>query len=154
MASVKSFFMSEMDKQVFLKIIIEKPVSGVVYGVQKGKGNNYDTIQKQSSEFDDLNFEIPVSVKFDDSGLPAFFGPFVQGPPQQRFVYIDIGTYAGQKDTSWSRRLKIPLTGISQTMLSKVPGPQVLVIQVQGKGKDGGPNCGTVKPFTGWKQSM
>jgi hypothetical protein len=23
--------------------------------------------------------------------------------------------------------------------------------RVPGKGKDGGPNCGTVKPFDGWK---
>jgi hypothetical protein len=28
----------------------------------------------------------------------------VQGPPGQRFVYIGIGTYAGQTGTPWSRR--------------------------------------------------
>ena len=139
-----------MDKQVTLRIIIERPVNGVEYGVQKGKGSKYETIQKQSSDFSDLTFEIPVSVKFDDNGVATFSGPFVQGPSQQRFVYIDIGTYAGQKDTPWSRRLKIPLTGISKTILSKNSEVQVLVTKVPGKGKDGGPNCATVKPFTGW----
>jgi hypothetical protein len=142
-----------MEKQVTLRIIIEKPVSGIEYGVQKGKGSKYETIQKQSSDSNDLTFQIPVSVKFDDNGVATFFGPFVQGPSQQRFLYIDIGAYAGQKDTPWSRRLKIPLTDISKAILSKNSANQVLVTVVPGTGKDGGPNCATVKPFTGWKLS-
>jgi hypothetical protein len=141
-----------MDKQVTLRIIIEQPVSGVEYGVQKGQGSKYETIQRQSSEnLNDLTFEIPVSVKFSDNAEATFFGPFVQGPRAQRFVYIDIGTYAGQKETPWARRLKIPLTGISE--IFKNSAAQLLVTKVPGKGKDGGPNCATVKPFLGWKLS-
>ena len=30
----------------------------------------------------------------------------MQGPSGEQFVYINIGTYAGQTNTSWSRRLK------------------------------------------------
>ena len=142
-----------MEKQVILRIVIEKPVSGVDYGVQKGKGSKHEIIQKQSSESKDLTFEIPVSVKLTENGVD-FSGPFVQGPPQERFVYIGIGTYAGQKNTPWSRRLKIPLTGVSKTMVSKDPDTQVLITKVPGTGKDGGPNCATVKPFDGWKASI
>jgi len=138
-----------MDKQIILRIILEKPVSGVDYGVQKGKGSKYEIIQKQTSDESDITFEIPVSVKMSEKGVADFSGPFVQGPPQERFIYVGIGTYAGQKNTPWSRRLKIPLTGISKTIISKESG--VLIAKVPGTGKDGGPNCATVKPFSGWR---
>jgi hypothetical protein len=80
--------------------------------------------------------------------MAALGGPFVQGPPQQRFVYVDIGTYAGQADSRWSRRLKIPLEGIPA---KTIPTGGVLEARVPGTGRDGGPNCATVKDFDGWK---
>lgn len=46
---------------------------------------------------------------FDYAGLPNSLGPFAQGPPAARFVYVDVGTYAGQKNTPWARRMKVPL---------------------------------------------
>jgi hypothetical protein len=77
----------------------------------------------------------------------------VQGPTGERFVYLDIGTYAGQKETPWSRRLKIPLRGITGAMIAELSTGKdaVLETRVLGTGKDGGPSCGTVKPFAGWK---
>src|SRR6266705_4795042 len=61
----------------------------------------------------DMENEPTVTVKTGrNDDLPNFAGPFVQGPAGERFVYIDIGTYAGQTNTPWSRRLKIPLSGI------------------------------------------
>jgi hypothetical protein len=133
------------------RIVLEKPVSGVEYGIQKGKGKNYETVQKQMAQSSDLTFEIPVSVKLDEKNNPVFLGPFAQGTPLDRFIYVDIGTYAGQKNTPWSRKLKIPLTGISKTLINKISAQQVLVTKVPGTGKDGGPSCATVKPFEGWK---
>jgi hypothetical protein len=72
----------------------------------------------------------------------------VQGPPRQRFVYLDIGTYAGQADSAWSRKLKVPLAGITGKMLA-VGG--ILETRVPGTGRDGGPSCATVQDFEGWK---
>lgn len=140
-----------MNREVPLRIILEKPLAGVLYGIQKGKGNNYETIQKQMSNSSDLIFELSVEVKYDKSNNPVFLGPFVQGSPQERFIYIDIGTYAGQRNTPWSRRLKIPFTGISKSTVEKLSSGNMLVTKVPGIGKDGGPNCATVKPFGGWK---
>jgi hypothetical protein len=84
---------------------------------------------------------------------PNLLGPFVQGPSSARFVYLDIGAAAGQIDSSWSRRLKVPLTGITAEILSRVDKAPKLIREthVPGTGKDGGPNCATVKPFAGWK---
>jgi hypothetical protein len=151
--SADKFSEETMDDELTLRIILEKPPAGVDFGLQKGRGNDYETIQKQRSKGKDLIFEFPVKVKAGGKEAPGFLGPHVQGPPGARFVYIDIGTYAGQTDTPWSRRLKIPLTGITREMLDRLSAQSqsVLETRVPGTGKDGGPTCATVKPFAGWR---
>ena len=143
-----------MERELKLRIVIEGPPPGVEFGLQKGQGSHYETVQKQRSETRDLCFEFTVRVKGERKDPnPTFLGSFVQGPPGERFVYIDIGTLAGQTDSCWSRRLKVPLRGISWDMLDRVsPDSQaVLETRVPGTGRDGGPSCATVKPFAGWK---
>ncbi len=129
-----------------------KPTPKVVFGLQKGSGSNYETIQKQIPVSNDLSFTFTVKVKGDRSKdpFPKFLGSFVQGPADNKFVYIDIGTAAGQFDTIWSRRLKIPLTGITWKDIDSLSGNSMLQASVPGTGRDGGPNCATVKPFAGW----
>ena len=138
-----------MARELILRIIIEQPPPGVDFGLQKGSGSAYEPVQTQRSQGKDLVFEFQPSIKegvFDT--MAAFAGPFVQGPPRQRFVYIDIGTYAGQADSCWSRRLKVPLEGIRAKFL-RTGG--VLETRVPGTGRDGGPACATVKDFDGWR---
>lgn len=141
-----------MNQELTLKIVLEKPPSGVDFGLQKGGGNKYETIQIQRSSDKNVEFEFTITVKVNNDGLPNFLGVFVQGPPTQRFIYIDIGTYAGQKDTTWSRRLKIHLIGISMNTIKELStnSNKILEARVPGTGRDGGPNCATVKPFSGW----
>src|SRR5690242_17345245 len=100
-----------------LRIILQNPVPGVVYGLQKGKGSNYETVQKQTAGSADSVFEFEVQVKEGEDGSPVFLGPYTQGTPADRFIYIDIGTSAGQVDSPWTRRLKIPLSGITGEMM-------------------------------------
>jgi uncharacterized protein DUF5990 len=135
-----------MDHELNLCIILEQPPEGVDFGLQKGRGSSYETVQKQRSAGNDLKFEFSAGVRAV-SPEPDFSGPFVQGPRGQRFVYIDIGALAGQSGSPWSRRLKIPLTGITPAMIA---GGKTLEARVPGRGKDGGPSCATVKPFDGW----
>ena len=137
-----------MEREVTLHIIVERPPAGVDYGLQKGRGSAYETIQTQRSSGKDLTFEFTVTAKPGRDKTPSFGGPFVQGPPAERFIYLDIGTCAGQADTCWSRRLKIPLRGITWDLLSATA---VLEARVPGTGKDGGPTCATIRPFSGWK---
>ena len=143
-----------MDQQLVLSIVLQQPPAGVDFGLQKGSGGTYETVQKQRSASGDLHFEFTVTIKRNkDSVNPDFRGPFVQGPVDGRFIYIDIGTYAGQNDSLWSRRLKIPLRGISFAMIDQLSHDSALHIgtAVPGTGSDMGPTCGTVKPFDGWK---
>ncbi len=142
-----------MEAEINLQITLIKPTPGVVFGLQKGSGNVYETIQKQIPTSNDLSFTFTIKVKGDrpKDKLPKLSGPFVQGPADGKFVYIDIGKCAGQFGTMWSRRLKIPLTGITWEVIDSLSGDAILQTNVPGIGKDGGPNCATVKPFEGWR---
>ena len=142
-----------MEREITLRIVLETPPPGVDFGIQKGRGSAYETIQTQRSTGGDLSFEFSVAVKAASAGGSADFGgPIVQGPRGGRFVYVDIGTYAGQRDTRWSRRLKIPLTGITSDLIRQASSGTngVLEARVPGTGKDGGPSCASVKGFEGW----
>jgi hypothetical protein len=138
-----------------LHIVLQKPTTDVDFGLQKGSGNTYETVQVQRSSSQDLHFDLTIVVKGErqKDSLPGLTGPFVQGANPNKFIYIDIGTYAGETSSCWSRRLKIPLTGITWDIVEKVNADSQLILEtcVPGTGKDGGPNCATVKPFEGWK---
>jgi hypothetical protein len=121
-----------------LQIILKRPTPGLDYALQKGRGRAYETVQKQRSTGEDLRFEVAVTVRNDKDGVPDFSGPFVQGARGDRYLYIDIGTYAGQRDTCWSRRLKVPLSRIT---LNLINSNSTLVGNIPGVGKNGEPNC-------------
>ena len=143
-----------MKQQLKLRIILADAPRGVDFGLQKGRGSDYETVQLQRSGSKDLQFEFAVTVtKSGEGSRRRLSGPYVQGMSGSKFVYVDIGTFAVQKDSCWSRRLKIPLDGIALGLLkhSAIGVSPVLEARVPGTGKDGGPNCGTVKPFDGWK---
>ena len=133
--------------EITLRIILERPTKDVDFGLQSGHGSAYEIAQKQRSKGADLKFEFTVTAKPSrKDALPSFTGPFVQGPSGERFVYINIGTYAGQTNTPWSRRLKIPLHGITWDMIH---GGRVLVANVPGTDEHGSPSCAS-----GWRKRV
>ena len=141
-----------MEQSISLHILLQMPPPGVDYGLQKGSGSQFVIEQKQQSAKKDLLFTLTVGLKQGKDGLPDFSGPFVQGPVGGRFIYINIGTYAGVTDSAWGRRLKIPLRDITEVMVQQATRPgYVLQTLVAGTGKDGTPSCATPKPFEGWK---
>jgi hypothetical protein len=144
-----------MNNLLKLRIVLQKPPAGILFGLQKGSGSNYETIQKQRSGMEDLYFDLEVELRGDKTKDAAllFKSPSVQGKPGEKFIYIDIGIAAGDHLSSWSRRLKVPLTGITWEDIDALilNTGCYLETRVPGTAKDGGPNCATVKPFGGWK---
>jgi Family of unknown function (DUF5990) len=53
-------------------------------------------------------------------GRPNFLGPFAQGSPRDRFVYVNAGTRAGQSNSRWDRRAKVPLGQITWELIEEV----------------------------------
>src|SRR5262249_3739679 len=143
-----------MEIELRLCIVLEFPPAGVDFGLQQRKGSGYQTIQKQRSKGNDLRFDCSVTVKDNrDDGLPNFLGPLTQGPATGRFIYIDIGRLAGQKDCEWERRLKVSLSGITWDLIQQVGADPKLLLEARlpGTAKDGGPSCATVHFLQGWK---
>ena len=132
-----------------LRIILEAPPKGVDFGLQRGRGKDYEIVQRQRSNGKDLVFTFSMEVKAGNTqSSPTLAGPFAQGPPTERFVYISSGKYAGQQKSPWGRRLKVPLPSITMAMIKS---QTVLEARVPGTAKDGGPRAATVHPIGGWK---
>src|SRR5262245_40747300 len=109
-----------MKNELTLHITLLQPPGDTDFGLQKGKGNDYETIQQQRSGKGDFHFEAVINTKQDKNDNADFTGPLVHGPIGERFLYIDIGTCAGQVDAAWSRRLKIPLSSINNKVLQQL----------------------------------
>ena len=139
-----------MNATLPIRIVLIEPPTGVLYGIQRGKGSNYTVDFAQTPKRGDVTFDFAIDAT-EKAGRPAFGGVYVQGTPARRFIYVDVGTYAGQKDTPWSRRMIVLLNGISREQVTKAltPGHR-LVASIEGTGKDGGPSCATVPLIDGW----
>lgn len=144
-----------MEATILLRITITKPNTDTDFGLQKGSGNAYEIIAKQHSVGEDVsfNFEIKITGDRDKDTLPKLSGPFVQGPAGGKFVYVNIGTYAGQLNSIWAGRMKVPLTNVTWNMADALlANPKlILATTVPGTKPNGSPNYATVKPFEGWK---
>jgi hypothetical protein len=142
-----------MKSELPLRLILLDPPATIDYGIQRGRGSTYEPMFVQQRKLGDITFDFSVTVSDSGkSGVPDFSGDFVQGTPARRFVYVDVGTYAGQKHTPWSRRMIVLLSGITLDQVKKAlkPGHR-LSASVRGTGKDGGPSCATVPIINGWK---
>ena len=146
-------FCTLMKSEVPIRLVLVDPPAGVDFGIQRGHGTAFEALFVQQAKREDLSFDLSLTVSDNrKDGLPDFQGPFAQGPPANRFIYVDVGTYAGQRDTPWSRRMKVPLQGITWPLIRKVssrPGRK-LSARIPATGKGGGPNCATVKLLGDW----
>ena len=130
-----------------LRIILVAPPPGVLFCLQRGRDERVDPVR---SDGGDVTFELTLQVKPDG---PDFRGPFVQGPKGERFIYVGIGTLAGDADSCWTRRLKIRLDGITGSQIEEVrahPGA-ILSARVAGTSQHGGPAYDTAQfQDSGW----
>lgn len=140
------------EREILLRITIEDPPAGVVFAVQHGRDQLH---QPNRSSGEPLSFDFAVRARpAGNAGGVRLLGPFVQGPPSGRFVYVNSGTYAGDASSCWSRRAKVSLNSVTEQLLGELaasPGAR-LEARIAGTAKDGGPACATVPLFgTGWR---
>jgi hypothetical protein len=141
-----------MKSDLPLRLVLVEPPASIDYGIQRGRGSNYEAMFVQQRKRGDVTFDFSIAVSENSKdGSPNFSGEFVQGTPARRFIYIDVGTYAGQKNTPWSRRMIIRLDDVTWPVIRKATTPgKRLEARIQGTGSDGGPSCATVSPIGGW----
>ncbi|RYY27964.1 MAG: hypothetical protein EOP62_05750 [Sphingomonadales bacterium] len=128
--------------EIRMRIVIEQPVAGVMHSLQSGQDHPLDPNRSESGE--PLAFDFPIRV----APGPKFFGDQVRREgPVRRFVYIRIGTMAGDHLSRWSRRMKIDIHDIGQPMIDRaIAEGRTIETRVNGTAKDGTPACATLRP--------
>lgn len=137
------------EPEIALRITLVDPPLDVAFAVQHGRAELHQLARSSGAT---ISFDFTVRVRA--ANPLVLLGPYTQGPPASRFVYINSGTYAGDKVSCWSRRAKIPLAGITPALLRELEQTKgaVLEARIAGKSRDGGPACATVPLLDGgWK---
>lgn len=140
--------MSKTERTVQVRVTVVKPPSGVSFSLQEGAAGS---VPASAHDGDRLSFDFPLKVA--DLGVTPvrFTGAFAQGPASARFVYICSGARAGQLGSRWSRRAKVPLSGLTaEIVASAMEKGMTLEGEIQGTAKDGGPACASVTLLRGW----
>ena len=132
------------DAAITLRLTLADPVPGVRYSLQKDDAP-FEPVTAGDAP---LSFDVPVRLSADN----RFLGPFVRREgPARRFVYIRIGTSAGDHASCWSRRAKIDIHDIPASLLDQARAGRTLEVVLPGRGKDGSPACATVRPLEPWR---
>lgn len=134
-----------------LRILIVDPVPGVALALQRGKSGSSALVPPSSISVDAVAFDFTVVVAPGPS--PRLLGPFVQGPPDGRFVYVCVGAYAGDTASPWARRAKIPLGGLTWPLIEALKPGGRLEASVAGRARDGSPACASIPLLPpGWRE--
>ena len=134
--------------EVRARIVIERPVVGVLHSLQEGDDAPLDP--KASKAGERLVFDFPLRIERTSDGA-KFFGKQVRREgPLRRFVYIRVGTCAGDRASPWTRRMKIDIHDIDPALLDKAMKGGVLEGTIDGTAKDGSPACATIRPVN-WR---
>lgn len=140
-----------MEFELPLRITLVAPPPGVQFCLQRGRA---ERCTPQLSGGGDLDFDCTLRAMLDGAGSGLrLLGPFAQGPPAARFIYICVGTYAGQPGSPWSRRIKVALGGITAGLAEQVQrAGGRLAASINGTARDGGPACASVPLLDGgWR---
>ena len=137
---------------VMLRIVVVDPPAGVTWALQIGRS----ALEGPSSATRiQICFTTAVRVASSSTSRTVrLLGPAVQGPPDRRFLYLNSGIRAGQTGSCWERRAKVPLRGITWSMIRAATAKQdgELEARVAGTASDGGPACASVPLLgAGWR---
>lgn len=136
-----------------IRIVVVDPVPGLSITLQRGQAAKAELVppSSQSAEAVAFDTEVTVDGRLDD-GRPRLLGATVQGPPKARFVYLGVGTYAGQAASSWGGRVKVPLGGLSWDQVNALAPGHRLVARIAGRSPKGGPALASVQLLSpGWQ---
>jgi hypothetical protein len=136
-----------------IRIVVEDPVPGLALALQEGRAGKAKLVAPNRRSAEAVAFELTVTVEGGlPDGRPRLLGPFVEGPPAARFVYLSVGKYAGQADSEWAGRVKVSLADISWAMIeARGAGPERLTARIAGRSPKGGPALASLRPLPpGW----
>jgi len=135
-----------------LCIVVEEPVRGLALALQRGQAGKATLLPPARDALAAVAFELEVTVDASlPDGRPRLLGPFVQGPPGARFVYLAVGRRAGQVESPWDGRVKVPLGGLGWDQIEELSPKGRLVARIAGQSPKGGPALASVRLLLpGW----
>lgn len=135
-----------------LRLTVVRPPPGVALALQVGHGTDPDLLAASGRDADGVSFDFALRLVPGDP--PVLRGEAAQGPPASRFVYVTWGRRAGQPDSPWDRRAKVPLAGITGALADAALASRGrrIVGRIAGTGRDGTPACASVPLLgDGWQ---
>ena len=138
-----------MKPQITIRVVLVDPPKGVAFALQRGRSDLVQAIAKSAAH---MVFEFSVVVADLTTHPIRMTGEFTQGPAAVRFVYINVGTAAGQFGSPWTRRVKVPIYRIDRRLAEAVLDDPVKALEcrIAGTGRDGSPACASVPLLSGW----
>lgn len=126
-----------------LRIVVVEPPPAVRWAVQLGRDGLLPPAHVAPGA---VTFDFTLVLAAGRDGRPTLRGPAAQGPPAERFVYVNSGRGAGDEASPWSRRAKVSLAGITPALLRDLQARPDGVLEARFLGTDrrGGPACATV----------
>ncbi len=116
--------------------------TSVRLGIQKGTV----VIEDVAGDRQSASFIVPLTVSTNSkTGKPNFLGPFAQGTPDERFIYLCWGE---RHNGTWDgfRRAKIHLSHLSYEAIDKaMESGQAIKVVVNMTNDKGGPLCASIK---------
>ena len=140
-----------MEGALPFRLVVEHPLPEVRLRIQRG----HDELLAPSHEDAEATvFEFTLRVVTGREGTLVLRGPEVQGGQSDRFVYVNWGVRAGDKESRWDRRANVSLRDLTSSVLQELlqtPGA-VIEARIEGTGDDGGPACASVEMLGGgWR---
>jgi hypothetical protein len=135
-----------------IRIIVVDPVPGLTIALQRGKAAKAALVPPSGRSADGVVFDLDVTVdgRLPD-GRPRLVGPCVQGPPEARFIYLSLGRHAGQADSEWAGRVKVPLGGLGWDQIAALSPGARLAARIAGQSPKGGPALASIRLLPpGW----
>lgn len=129
----------------FLLTVVAPP-PGVQFAVQRGHA---ELLPPYASDAESIAFAVTMRLGPTlADGAFNFRGPYAQGTPADRFIYVNSGTLAGQAASCWERRAKVKLAEIPRSLVESAMGDSACAIEARilGTARDGGPICASVQP--------
>lgn len=142
--------------ELAIRIVVVDPVPGLAMALQRGSSAKATLLTPARRSAQALVFDLEVTVDGClPDGRPRLLGPFVQGPPAARFVYLSVGRYAGQASSEWGGRVKVPLAGLGWDEIERLSPGGRLEARIAGRSPRGGPALASVSLLPpGWIQQL
>jgi hypothetical protein len=89
---------------------------------------------------------LDATVKAAPDGPADLLGPYIQGAPGGRFIYLNWGTVDAPGEFALFRRAKLLLNAVPPEVLSRAADLGVLVGRVGLTDAKGNPTCASIRP--------